>query len=597
MWGWVENIKRKHDEKKAAERAKIEEKRIEENSRKFIHAHGQAVLDLVTRKESLFSKKDLTRMVSGYNGKIKVDDALAEGIADRLLKNKHEVVAYGVQREGQKLFSTLDARYSEERMFQEAKRLHRFDFAPKIDEKIIAGAVEGMAENARQNGFEPSQEQMSAVQKILEPGQLKLLEGPPGAGKTPIAEVVATAVKQQAEKDGKQGQIVATAVSAKAAAQLGLDAKVPAMSIRELTDDMRKPKGEKVKSGATILVDEAGMMSTRQMEVLLKLADMNSSKLVLIGDSAQIPSAEAGQPFRVMTENLETIRLSTSRRQKDAQDRAATHELRDGSPLKALESYDQRGKIAFSENGESTLRQVAQDYAAWRSTPAAKDQSSVVLTNTSEDAKAANAVIREEMKANGLLGKEGRVFTPDGKAEFAVGERMIVMDNMIGAQVAHGDSPVQSESPKAKVPRGSVGTVVGITDNSVSLRLDEGVETLKNYNAAAGEKSKDGTIVALNTDGYPDLRHAYAMGLRDAQGMTVDKSFVAITGKVNRAETLVAFTRHKHDTQAVVNKSVYKDVQALAHDSTKSANKLMNLDITMGAAYAHTMLGKGGRSA
>ena len=67
------------------------------------------------------------------------------------------------------------------------------------------------------------------------------------------------------------------------------------------------------------IVDEAGLLSTRQARELLERAERAEAKLVLVGDRAQHRAVEAGSPFEVLIERgkLAAERLDTVRRQRD----------------------------------------------------------------------------------------------------------------------------------------------------------------------------------------------------------------------------------------------------------------------------------------
>ena len=54
-------------------------------------------------------------------------------------------------------------------------------------------------------------------------------------------------------------------------------------------------------AGAVMVVDESSMIGTVQMQSLMRIADaLNLGRLVLVGDTMQLKSVEAGQPFRLL---------------------------------------------------------------------------------------------------------------------------------------------------------------------------------------------------------------------------------------------------------------------------------------------------------
>ena len=75
-----------------------------------------------------------------------------------------------------------------------------------------------------------------------------------------------------------------------------------------------------------MIVDEAGMLNTRQMGLLLDQAVQQQLKLVLVGDPDQLPPIGPGDPFRALTTLYPTAELAQIRRQQKAWMRQASAE-------------------------------------------------------------------------------------------------------------------------------------------------------------------------------------------------------------------------------------------------------------------------------
>jgi ATP-dependent exoDNAse (exonuclease V) alpha subunit len=95
-------------------------------------------------------------------------------------------------------------------------------------------------------------------------------------------------------------------------------------------DDYDAPGLER---GSVVVVDEAGMVGTRQLDALLNHAEEAGAKMVLVGDDKQLPEIAAGGAFRALKEQLAAIELSEVRRQRDSW-RDALELLREGLPLR-----------------------------------------------------------------------------------------------------------------------------------------------------------------------------------------------------------------------------------------------------------------------
>lgn len=82
--------------------------------------------------------------------------------------------------------------------------------------------------------------------------------------------------------------------------------------------------------GAVLIVDEAGMLGTRDLGRLLTLVEAARGKLVLAGDASQLPSIEAGGALQALSRRLDPIELRENRRQRHDWEREAVEALRLG---------------------------------------------------------------------------------------------------------------------------------------------------------------------------------------------------------------------------------------------------------------------------
>lgn len=66
-----------------------------------------------------------------------------------------------------------------------------------------------------------------------------------------------------------------------------------------------------------MVLDEAGMVSSRQVARFVEAATMSSAKLVLIGDPEQLQPIEVGAAFRAISERIGYAELETIYRQRE----------------------------------------------------------------------------------------------------------------------------------------------------------------------------------------------------------------------------------------------------------------------------------------
>jgi len=158
--------------------------------------------------------------------------------------------------------------------------------------------------------------------------------------------------------------------------------------------------------GKALIVDEAGMVSGRQMSELLKLADEQSMRIVFSGDTKQIRSVEASDALRVLEResHLKSVSLSEVQRQTAHGYREAIQELR-RDPERGFDKLEQIGavrEVPWSERAQA----VQQAYSEAQAEANSKGQprSVLVVAATHEEIGHITEAIRTERTRTGELG-------------------------------------------------------------------------------------------------------------------------------------------------------------------------------------------------
>ena len=173
-----------------------------------------------------------------------------------------------------------------------------------------------------------------------------------------------------------------------------------AMTIERLLQDQR---AQSMIRGNVVILDEAGMVSGRQMHELLKLAEQQSARIVFSGDTKQIQSVEAGDALRVLENEsrLKSTSLTQVQRQTTVDYRDAIQELR-RDPEAGFEKLDRMGavrEVAWADRAQA----VAQAYAE------SKGRDVLVVCATHDEIDRVTEAIRASRKQNGDLGESLQV--------------------------------------------------------------------------------------------------------------------------------------------------------------------------------------------
>ncbi len=135
--------------------------------------------------------------------------------------------------------------------------------------------------------------------------------------------------------------------------------------LREVARGIRFPEGPvALPDGSVLVVDEAGMVATRQLAALIEAVDRAAGKLVLVGDHRQLPELKAGGAFRGLVRRGLAIELTENRRQVHAWERGALAQLRDGDPDDALAAYNAHRRLVFARPGEDVRDQMVSEWWA-----------------------------------------------------------------------------------------------------------------------------------------------------------------------------------------------------------------------------------------
>ncbi len=149
------------------------------------------------------------------------------------------------------------------------------------------------------------------------------------------------------------------------------------------------------------IIDEAGMMSAKQMQEISLKAESVKARILLVGDKGQNSSVEAGSPLRSLIDHgAKTHSISKIIRQQNSTQRQAVELIAEGNGLKALELLNDKGYVTEIEDREERSRSVAQQYL--KLSPSERKQT-LIVTGTNKERLSITTEIRNGLKASGEL--------------------------------------------------------------------------------------------------------------------------------------------------------------------------------------------------
>ena len=290
----------------------------------------------LTRRRSTFTRRDVIQALCEAlpaSAGLAVEDV--ERLADAFLRSDRVIVlAVGDARRepGGRLRlrdGRLVATVPDERVYSTPELLAKEQaiLSRAVDgQEIGLGlAANGAVERAIRRRPTIAGEQAEMVRRLTRDGDaVAVVVGQAGTGKT-----FALAAAREAWEASRH-TVIGAALAQRAARELQDGAGIESETIAGLLARLRRDPAGALPRRAVLVVDEAGMVSTRELAELLEHAERAHAKVVLVGDHRQLAEIDAGGAFRALAARLPAIELTENRRQAAAWERDALALLRDG---------------------------------------------------------------------------------------------------------------------------------------------------------------------------------------------------------------------------------------------------------------------------
>ena len=537
---------RRAERNEDAERA-TEHLAIARRNGEAILADPGVVLDAITRQHSTFSRRDLARFVNRHTA-----DAEQFGLAMARVEGSAELVRVGVDGRGEARFSTRELLAAEQRMEAAALALSGSrTHAVREDRRRAARAGSGLGE-----------EQAAALGHVTRSRDLVAVVGYAGTGKSTMLGVA----RQAWEAEGYR--VVGAALSGIAAEGLEAGSGIGSRTLASLEHGWREGR-DVLTSRDVLVVDEAGMVGSRQMERVLSAVQAAGAKVVLVGDPEQLQAIEAGAAVRAIVARVGSVEITQVGRQREAWQREATKELATGRTAEALGRYAAAGMVRASGTRAKAMESLV---AGWDEGRLARPgESRVLLASTRADVAALNGLARERLRASGELGADQVVATERGERSLAVGDRVMFGRNERGLGAGPGGRG------GVAVKNGTLGTVLGVEAGGGRL-------TVRVDGAGGPGGGQAGKEVTFSLGEYGHVEHGYAATVHKAQGVTADRAHVLASRYMDRHAAYVGLTRHRAGVVLHYAREEFADSATLAESLGRERAKDTSLDYGDGAA-------------
>ncbi len=569
-----------------------------------IHDEITAIPGKLARMEAVFNVPNIME---------KLENALA-GAVDREAMGRWREVALGnaelvslqypepgIEAQAgmahKRIFTTKDTLRAEHTL-RHVSGLSVSDHTQAVDPEKVARLLKELGNRGKRF----SAEQRKAIHyAAADSGRIALIEGAAGSGKSHVLGPLADLWRAEGRN------VRALAVAWSVAVELATDMNAPPSAVHPFLRDVAKGNVE-LGPDTVLVVDEAGMLSTRQTLQLARLSEQTGCKLVLVGDTQQQQPIEAGPGMRIVRDRVKGVRIDRIRRQvatledwlrevdglpaeeamekataMTREEREAARErframnrerrkagekplrierpwqlgisalLRHGAMQQAFTELHKRGRLALAEGKDDALLRLVAYWSAWSAEN--PEREAVVMARTRADVRALNALLRARHHAASASpdydpARDSAVirihrFRDRGKA---------VEDDF---EVRLGDRlRIGSTVPHLGLYNRDVVTVTGLEKRQSA---DGGAQVLITARTRDRQTRKERTIrfepgEIRNYIGEITIDYAYAATTTAAQGLTLDAAFLLLDDGMARETTYPAATRHTRRLQVVADR-------------------------------------------
>jgi conjugative relaxase-like TrwC/TraI family protein len=456
---------------------------------------------------------------------------------------------------------------------------------------------------------ELNRDQAETVKAVLtSTDRVMLIRGAAGTGKTTLLKAAAEEIQ------ARGGEVHVFAPTTEAArGVLRKEGFLEAETVARLLID---PKAQEKVKGQVIWVDEAGLVGTKDLRSLFRVAKEQDARVVLMGDSRQHSSVPRGDAFRLLQTHagIKPAEVRDIRRQQ-GEYKKAVEALSKGDLETGFTRLDRMGAIR-EVTGPERHELLAAGYVS----ATAVGKSALVVAPTHAEGREVTARIRENLKAAGSLKGKERMFTQlvshgfteamrqdpmnyqtgdvvrfnqNVKGGFTKGEAVSVIGNDIKGRVLVKREKDQTATvlpldaanrfdvyERRELPL-AVGDRIRIAQNGATADgrgklINGSLHSVASFGHHGNIVLDNGQVISKN---YGHLAHGYCATSHASQGKTVDRVFVAVGPESFAAASKEQF--YVSVSRARESVSVYcEDKRELLESVSRSSSRMTATELT-----------------
>jgi hypothetical protein len=387
------------------------------------------------------------------------------------------------------------------------------------------------------------QSQRKIIDQLGMEGRLTLAIGVAGSGKSTLLKPLVRGWQD----DGRAVHGIALAWrQSDDLAEAGIETR----KTRAVESFLRAAQSGRLQLGpkSVLVVDEIGLLGTRQLNDILAVQKKHRFQLVMIGDPKQMQAVEAGPVIDLLRRALgegAVPELGSSVRQRDAEERETTLMLRNGQTGEALARKSVNGTLDIVPGGYSeAVKHVADLWQERRDANASRADFRISISApTNHDAHEISVAVRERRRGLGEIGADKIIIKATDAAgrlydlPLAEGDRVRLFKRVNGKIGLSGNGNIGRN--------GTVLEITGFIDDGLVLRTPAGKDGW-----VAWSTLRDGAT------GRVQLDYGEALTTNTAQGSTVTEHIHAMPAGSHLVSAFGAYTsgsRHREKSFIVTS--------------------------------------------
>lgn len=527
-----------------------------ENKQKII-SDPIILIDLVSNSRTLFTRQDIENELAKY---FKGDEIFSKEYIASLesILNSSRLIYSGIRSAYGMMFYKDSSRYNLEMRFEKLIEEMKAEFSHH-NLGLSSSKIKSIIGNKNIKSNITSK-QFDIVKSIINSGDIVVLEGLAGSGKTSILREVVKIYREYNKK------IIATSVSNTATMELGRAIESRSINLTKLRYDITEKSNQdfvlnlssdyyksqvkitktKILNDQTILIiDEATMVNLPDMHYFLNLVRDNQAKIILVGDRRQLPAVNISGGFDRICKVFEPLIMNVPKRQIQNLHRKATRLLSDYKITEAIKIYVENNNFVFCGDEHIALEKLSKDLS--KSILKNLDKkSSIGLAYRNLDVELINNLVRKELKQSGHIGHKEAIFDFRlndlvSKKNFSINDRVIFYKNDKKLGVFNKDQGKVISLFRSKMLQISI----------IRIKLDRVLNI--------GKLSLP-IIITMHNKEYDGLDHAYAINISKSQGLTFENSFCYVDYHNKYSSFIVAATRHRENVNFYVSDQYLQSV-------------------------------------